>query len=106
MDKRYDQAALLHAYIASRDPYGHADIMRFNVERLAAVEQAFGLRLTAEDVTHHENRNLWMESTKKSGAAASSAGGFRLIICAIILPLNWLVCESSVNNLLGCGVRP
>jgi hypothetical protein len=60
MDKRYDRAALIQAYIATKDPYGHADIKRFNAERLAVLEQAFDLRLTWEGVTHHDNTDLWM----------------------------------------------
>ena len=68
MEKRYDRAALIQAYIATTEPYGHEDIKRFNAERLAALEQAFDVRLNFEAVKNSPNRALWMlfHATAKS----------------------------------------
>ena len=60
MDKRYDRAAFIQAYIAIKEPQGHEDFTRFTAARLAALEQAFDLRLTWEGVTHQDNSVLWM----------------------------------------------
>ncbi|ABX07886.1 hypothetical protein Haur_5259 (plasmid) [Herpetosiphon aurantiacus DSM 785] len=60
MDKRYDRTTLIHAYIATKAPPGHDDVARFTAARLAALEQAFDLRLTWEGVTNQDNRALWM----------------------------------------------
>jgi hypothetical protein len=60
MEKRYDRAALIQAYIATKEPYGHEDIKRFNAERLNALEQAFGLSLASDGVRKTENNALWM----------------------------------------------
>lgn len=59
MEKKYDRAALIQAYIASKEP-GHDDIKRFNAERLAALEQAFDVRLHWEGVKNRDNSELWM----------------------------------------------
>ena len=60
MDKRYDRAALIQAYIATREPYGHEDFKRFYAERLAALERAFGLSLASDGVRNTEYDALWM----------------------------------------------
>lgn len=60
MDKRYDRAALIQAYIATKEPFGHEDFTQFTAARLAALEQAFDLRLTCDGVTNQDNRDLWM----------------------------------------------
>jgi hypothetical protein len=60
MDKRYDRAALIQDYIATKEPPGHEDFTRFTAARLAALEQAFDLRLSRDGVTNQDNRDLWM----------------------------------------------
>jgi len=60
MDKRYDRAALIQAYISTKEPPGHEDYTRFTAARLAALEQAFELRLTWDGVTNQDNHDLWM----------------------------------------------
>lgn len=60
MDKRYDRAALIQAYIATKETPGHEDFTRFTAARLAALEQVFNLRLTREGVKHQDNSMLWM----------------------------------------------
>jgi hypothetical protein len=60
MEKRYDRAALIQAYIATKEPYGHEDFKRFYAERLAALERAFGLSLASEGVRNTEYNALWM----------------------------------------------
>jgi hypothetical protein len=60
MDKRYDRAALIQAYIATKKPYGHEDFKRFYTERLDALERAFGLSLAYDGVHNREYAALWM----------------------------------------------
>ncbi|HEY1015687.1 MAG TPA: hypothetical protein VGE07_23465 [Herpetosiphonaceae bacterium] len=60
MDKRYDRIAFIQAYAATKEPQGHEDFARFNSARLAALEKAFGLKLTWEGVTRADNSDLWM----------------------------------------------
>jgi hypothetical protein len=60
MDKRYDRAALIQAYIATKEPYGHDDFKRFYAERLAALERAFGLSLSHDGARNREYAALWM----------------------------------------------
>lgn len=61
MEKRYDRAALIQAYIQAHEPYQiHDNFKRFYAERLAALEQAFGLSLSSDGVRIAENHALWM----------------------------------------------
>jgi hypothetical protein len=69
MDKRYDRAALIQAYIDTQRPkYVHDDFKRFYTERLAALERAFDVRLNFEAAKNIENRALWtlFHATAKS----------------------------------------
>ena len=66
MDKRYDRAAFIQAYIAIKEPQGHEDFTRFTAARLAALEQAFDLRLTWEGVTHQDNSVKWTQCQAQS----------------------------------------
>jgi hypothetical protein len=61
METRYDRAALIQAYIQAHEPYQlHDNFKRFYDERLAALEQAFGLRLSSDGVRNAEYHALWM----------------------------------------------
>jgi hypothetical protein len=69
MEKRYDRAALIQAYIDTQQQrYLHDDFKHFYAERLAALERAFDVGLNFEAVKNSPNRALWMlfHATAKS----------------------------------------
>ncbi|HYF62935.1 MAG TPA: hypothetical protein VD886_09000 [Herpetosiphonaceae bacterium] len=69
MEKHYDRAALIQAYIETqRERYLHDDFKRFSAERLAALERPFDVRLTLQGATISANKALWMlfHATAKS----------------------------------------
>ena len=59
--KIYDERALITALVEARlPPYPHEDFRTFRKARLAALEAAFGVRLSHEGVPDFRAKVLWM----------------------------------------------
>src|SRR5205814_7525172 len=76
-DLYYDERGLIVAFVdACRPPYPHQDFQTFRQARLRALERAFGLRLSADEIPDIQASVLWMhfQATVRSFLALDGPG--------------------------------